>query len=96
MAAPNATRPEPAGKLREDLRRVLELGDSGSDDEIVARVEKLVADIGRVEGYRASLVDSPLDVSPKGGIQGKFDGRTPGASEARFSIKVTRTTEVKP
>lgn len=37
--------PEPAGKLREDLRRALGLDDGASDDEIVARVEKLVADL---------------------------------------------------
>jgi len=64
--------------------------------DALAQVQRLVDDIGRVGGYRASLVDSPLDLSPTGGIQGKFDGRTPGASEARFSIKVTRATEVKP
>jgi len=64
--------------------------------DALAQVQRLVEDIGRLEGYRASLVDSPLDVTPTAGIQGKFDARTPGASEARFSIKVSRRTEPKP
>jgi hypothetical protein len=60
--------------------------------DALAQVQRLVEDIGRIEGYRASLLDSPLDITPAGGLQGKFDSRTPGASEARFSIKVSRTT----
>ena len=64
--------------------------------DALAQVQQLVDDIGRLEGYKATLVDSPLDISTRGGIQGKFDARTPGASEARFSVKVTKTTELKP
>jgi hypothetical protein len=64
--------------------------------DALAQVEKLVGDIGRLKGYTASIVDSPLDVSPTRGIQGKFDAFSPGTSDARFSLRVTRTTEIKP
>ncbi len=64
--------------------------------DALAQVQSLAEDIGRLEGYGATIVDSPLDVSPKGGLQGKFDERSPAQSEARFSLRVTRTREPRP
>jgi len=61
-----------------------------------AQVQRLADDIGRLEGYTAAIVESPLDVNPKGGIQGKFDSREPGASDARFSLRIARTKEPRP
>ena len=50
------TWPEPAGTLREDLRRALGLDDGASDDEIVARVEKAVADLAAQAHAAGELV----------------------------------------
>ena len=60
------------------------------------QVRNLVDELGRLDGYRAAMIDSPLDVTPKGGIQGKFGERTPASSQARFSLKVTLMTRPKP
>jgi hypothetical protein len=61
--------------------------------EALARIDGLVADIGRIEGYGATIVDSPLDVTPKFAIQGRFGDREPASSQARFSIRVIRAQE---
>jgi hypothetical protein len=60
--------------------------------DALAQVEKLVAEIGKLDGYRASILDSPLETTPAMAIQGKFGERAPGTSEARFSLRVARTT----
>ncbi|MDH5264220.1 MAG: hypothetical protein OEX21_05660 [Betaproteobacteria bacterium] len=59
----------------------------------IAQVEGLIADIGKLEGYRAGIVDSPLDITPRVAVQGKIGESDPGPSEARFSFKVTRSME---
>jgi hypothetical protein len=61
--------------------------------QAIAQVEGLIADIGKLEGYRAGIVDSPLDITPRVAVQGKLGERDPGPSEARFSFKVTRSVE---
>ena len=60
------TWPEPAGKLREDLRRALGLDDGASDDEIVARVEKAVADLAaqaHAAGELGALAEKHTDAA---------------------------------
>jgi hypothetical protein len=59
-------------------------------------VEGLIKEIGRIKGYRASLVDSPLDITPKVAILGRFAERPEDATDARFTFKVTRTSEGSP
>jgi hypothetical protein len=61
--------------------------------DALARIDGLVADIGRISGYRAAIVDSPLDVTTRAAIQGRFGDREPAPSQARFSIRVSRTQE---
>jgi hypothetical protein len=61
--------------------------------DALARIDGLVKDIGRIAGYRAATVDSPLDVTPQVAIQGRFGDREPAPSQARFSIRVSRTQE---
>src|SRR5947209_18339584 len=38
----------------------------------LAEVEKLAADIGRLEGFRADVVEGPLDESPTQQLQGRL------------------------
>ncbi|HRE13506.1 MAG TPA: hypothetical protein PLD37_04845 [Usitatibacteraceae bacterium] len=59
-------------------------------------VESLVAEIGKLPGYRATIVEAPLDISSKAGIQGRLGEKPPAESLARFTVKVTRTQEVRP
>ena len=61
--------------------------------EAISIVDDVVADIGRIPGFRASLVDSPLDVTTRSAIQAKLGERAPAASHARFTIRVSRPTE---
>jgi len=53
-------------------------------------VESLVADIARVEGFRAEVVESPLDTSPGLAIQGKHGVSDPAMMEPRFVLKIVR------
>ncbi len=61
--------------------------------EAIAQVEGLIAAINKLDGYRAGIIDSPLDITPRVAVQGRLGERDPGPSEARFSFKVTQSTE---
>jgi hypothetical protein len=54
------------------------------------RVEKLAADIGALEGFKAEVVDSPLDLRSSLALQGRFTGSEPATMEARFVLRVVR------
>jgi len=58
-----------------------------------AEVEKLAADIGRIEGFRAEVVEGPLDVSPSKQLQGRFTDRLPATMETRFVLRVVQQKE---
>ncbi|MCW5592778.1 MAG: hypothetical protein KIS74_11820 [Burkholderiales bacterium] len=62
----------------------------------LAVVEGFVADIGKLPGYRADILDSPLDITPRSAIQGRSTDQPGGSSQARFSVKVSRATEPRP
>ncbi len=55
-----------------------------------AEVEKLAADIGRVEGFRADVVEGPLDVSPTQQLQGRLVDKAAATMETRFVLRVVR------
>ncbi|MCW5592937.1 MAG: hypothetical protein KIS74_12630 [Burkholderiales bacterium] len=59
----------------------------------LALVEGFVADIGKLPGYRADILDSPLDITPRSAIKGQSSDQPHGQSQARFSVKVSRATE---
>ena len=54
----------------------------------VAEVQRLADDIGNLVGYRADVVESPLDVRPGLALQGRHAEREPDALEARFVLRV--------
>jgi hypothetical protein len=58
-----------------------------------AEVEKLAADIGRIEGFRADVAEGPLDVSPNKQLQGRLTDRLPPTMETRFVLRVVRQKE---
>jgi hypothetical protein len=53
-------------------------------------VERLAADIGKVEGFRADVVESPLDVSPGIALQGRHGEREAETMEPRFVLRIVR------
>lgn len=61
----------------------------------LALVEALAEDIAKLPGYRASIVDSPLDVTSRVAIAAKLGAGEPGPSRARFSLRVSRATELR-
>ena len=56
----------------------------------MAEVEKLAADIGRVEGFRAEVMESPLDTNPSIALQGRHAEGEPRSMEPRFVLRVMR------
>jgi hypothetical protein len=56
----------------------------------LAEVDRLVTELGRVPGYRAEVVESPLDMRPAVAVQGKLGARAADSSEARFTVRVVR------
>ncbi len=54
-----------------------------------AEVERLANDIGQVEGFRADVVESPLDTSPSLELQGHLQEHDPATMESRFVLRVT-------
>lgn len=64
-----------------DFRRALE------------EVERLAQDIGRLRGFRAEVVESPLDERPSVVLQGRHGERDPSVMETRFLLRVIRGRE---
>jgi len=56
----------------------------------LAEVEKLAADIGKIEGFRADVVEGPLDVSPTQQLQGRLVDKPSPTMETRFVLRVVR------
>lgn len=54
----------------------------------VAEVQRLADDISNLPGYRADVVESPLDVRPTLALQGRHAEREPETLEARFVLRV--------
>ena len=59
----------------------------------VAEVEKLAADISRIPGFRADVVEGPLDTSPTQQLQGRLTERSPPTMDTRFVLRVVREKE---
>ena len=56
----------------------------------MTEVERLAADIGRVAGFRADVVDSPLDTSPSLALQGRHAERESASMQPRFMLRIVR------
>ena len=59
----------------------------------LAEVERLAADIGGMKGYRAEIIESPLDLRPSLSLQGRHAEREPGLMEPRFILRIVRSHE---
>ncbi len=56
----------------------------------MTEVERLAADIGRVDGFRADVVESPLDTSPSLALQGRHGERESASMQPRFVLRIVR------
>ncbi len=54
----------------------------------IEEVERLAADIGKLEGFRAEVVASPLDLRPSAAIEGKHSEREAASMDLGFSLRV--------
>ena len=54
----------------------------------VQEVQRIADDITSVPGFRADVVESPLDVRPTLALQGRHAEREPDTLEARFVLRV--------
>jgi hypothetical protein len=53
-------------------------------------VERLAADIGRLEGFRAEVSDSPLDMRSTMLLQGRLAEKDAAMMEPRFTLRIVR------
>lgn len=53
-------------------------------------VQRLAADIGKLPGFRAEVVDSPLDVRPTYSIEGRHSDREPASMKLDFVLRIVR------
>ena len=56
----------------------------------MAEVERLAADIGQVPGFRADVMESPLDTSPGTGLQARYADKEGATMDARFVLRIVR------
>jgi uncharacterized protein (UPF0335 family) len=53
-------------------------------------VERLADDISKLQGFKADVVESPLDVRPSMGLQGRHAVPEPATMEPRFVLRIVR------
>jgi len=56
----------------------------------LGEVERLASDIARLPGFRADVVDSPLDTRTSQSLQGRHSEREPAVMEPRFTLRLVR------
>ena len=56
----------------------------------MGEVERLAGDIGKVAGFRAEVVEGPLDMSPSLALQGRHAERESVFMEPRFLLRIVR------
>ena len=59
----------------------------------MTEVEKLAADIAAIPGYRADVMEGPLDVSPSTQLQGRLNEKSSPTMETRFLLRIMREKE---
>jgi hypothetical protein len=67
------------------------LADANDFRGAVERVEGLANEISKLKGYKAQVLESPLDLRPALALQGRLGGeREPGTMELRFLLRIVR------
>jgi hypothetical protein len=59
----------------------------------LAEVEKLAAAIGSIPGFRADVVEEPLDTRPSQQLQGRLTEKNAATMDTRFVVRVVRERE---
>lgn len=95
-AAPAAVPPEQANPTfargRYEIAHIEAMVSVSQNDfrGALGAVEKLAQDIGRLRGFRAEVVESPLDERPGLVLQGRHGEGDPAVMETRFLLRVVR------
>lgn len=58
-------------------------------------VERLAGEISRIRGYRADVVESPLDLRPALALQGKLGANESATMDTRFVLRILREREMQ-
>ena len=58
------------------------------------RVESLAAEISRLRGYKAEIIESPLDLRPALSLHGRLAERESSTMEPRFVLRILRDRRV--
>ena len=56
----------------------------------LGEVERLAGDIAKLEGFRADVLESPLDTRPSIALQGRLAAPEPATMEPRFLLRIVR------
>ena len=88
-APPAASAPLPAGKHAVAIIEGAVPLDGIAYREVLARIDRLVANLAALPGYKAALVEAPLDITPRARLEARLGDRPAGLSLARFTLRVT-------
>jgi hypothetical protein len=92
-ASEDPAQPFPGGRYEVALVEALVTSPSQDFRGAIAEVERLAEDIRRIRGYRADVVESPLDLRSSLQLQGRNAEREPATMDARFVLRIVRTRE---
>jgi len=57
----------------------------------LAEVDRVAEEIGRIRGFQAQVLESPLDLRPSLSLQGRHSERETQAMQARFILRIVRS-----
>jgi hypothetical protein len=95
-AEDNANPPFAGGKYEVALVEATVRVPSNDFRGAMSEVERLAADISGLEGFRADVLESPLDTSPTLALQGRHGEREPASMEPRFLLRILRQRAAAP
>lgn len=86
----------PAGRFAVSIMEGTVPMDGLAYREVLARIDKLVADLSALPGFKATLVEPPLDVTPRAKLEGRLGEQPPATTLARFTVRVSWERGRKP
>ena len=92
-ASEDPAQPFPGGRYEVALVEALVTSPTQDFRGAIAEVESLAEDIRRLRGYRADVVESPLDLRSSLQLQGRNAESEPATMDARFMLRIVRTRE---
>ena len=85
-----AARLHPGDEFARQAGHTLVRPRAGIDEVWDFLAHQLAIDIEQAGGFRADVVDSPLDTSPTLDLQGHLQGKDSASMDSRFMLRITR------